>query len=46
MILVIIINLASGNIAVPGLIGLAMIWALDKDRRVRKEVVAAETSTA
>ncbi len=46
MILVIIINLASGNIVAPGLIGLAMIWALDKDRRVRKEVVAAETSTA
>ena len=46
MILVITINLAMGNVAFPGLIGLAMIWALDKDRRIRKEVRAAETSSA
>ena len=46
MVLVVVINLATGNVAFPGLVGLAMIWALDKDRRVRKEVLAAETSTA
>ncbi|MGH9890628.1 MAG: hypothetical protein ACREA0_01315 [bacterium] len=42
--LVIVTGLATGTIAFPGLIGLAMIWALDKDRRIRKVVFAAQTS--
>ncbi|MGH2396554.1 MAG: hypothetical protein ACRDFW_06110 [bacterium] len=42
--LVIVTSLATGTIAFPGLIGLAMIWALDKDRRIRKVVLAAQTS--
>jgi len=46
MILVIIVNLAAGQIAFPGLIGLAMIWALDRDRRLRKEVASAQAAAA
>ena len=43
--LVILASLAQGQVAFPGLIGLAIIWGLDKDRRLRKEV-AAEAATA
>ena len=46
MALVILASLAQGQIAFPGLIGLAMIWALDRDRRLRKEVASAETAAA
>jgi len=46
MTLVIIMSLAAGQIAFPGLIGLAIIWALDKDRRLRKDVANAQAKVA
>ena len=46
MTLVILASLAQGQVAFPGLIGLAIIWALDKDRRLRKEVASAESARA
>ena len=44
--LVILASLAQGQVAFPGLIGLAMIWALDRDRRLRKEVAAEAAAAA
>jgi len=46
MALVIIATLAQGRVAVPGLIGIAAIWALDKDRRLRREVADARVANA
>jgi hypothetical protein len=44
MALVLLASWASGQIAFPGLIGLAIIWALDKDRRLRKDVANANVA--
>jgi len=42
MVLVVAAALAQGQVASPGLIGIAMMWALYEDSRLRREIAKAE----
>ena len=44
MTMAIVAAFAEGSYGFPGLIGIAMIWALAKDYSIRKDVAAAERS--